>query len=391
MQTFINYDVISVLITIFTAKYTENMNAIYIWQQTDWPKFTWNDTLLSYKLGRVRGLQGKLVGKMSALGFDLKNSAMLDTLTADITKSSEIEGEILNGDQVRSSVALHLGIKTEGLPEADRYVDGVVQLMMDATQNYMNPLTEERLFNWHAALFPTGRSGIYRITVADWRQGVEPMQVISGAMGKERVHYQAPDSDNIPFQMKLFLDWANDNQKIDPVLRSAIAHLWFVTIHPFDDGNGRIARTIMDLFLARADEMPHRFYSMSAEIRKQRKGYYEILERTQKGGLDITDWLEWFLDCLEAALINTEKSISTVLQKAAFWDKYRLVPVNERQIKMVNLLWDGFDGKLTSSKWGKITKCSADTALRDIQDLITKGVLRKTDEGGRSTNYELVI
>lgn len=367
------------------------MGAIYIWQQTEWPNFTWDDTKLSYKLGKVRGLQGKLVGKMSALGFDLKNSAMLDTLTADITKSSEIEGEILNSDQVRSSVARHLGIETEGLPEADRYVDGVVQLMMDATQNYMNPLTDERLFNWHAALFPTGRSGIYKITVADWRQGVEPMQVISGPMGKEKVHYQAPDSDNIPFQMKLFLEWANDNQKIDPVLKAAIAHLWFVTIHPFDDGNGRIARTIMDLFLARADEMPHCFYSMSTEIRKQRKGYYAILEKTQKGGLDITGWLEWFLDCLEAALINTEKSISSVLQKAAFWDKYRLVPMNERQIKMVNLLWDGFDGKLTSSKWGKITKCSADTALRDIQDLITKGVLRKTDEGGRSTNYELVI
>lgn len=376
---------------IFTAKYTKIMSAIYIWQQTEWPNFIWDDTKLSYKLGKVRGLQGKLVGKMSALGFDLKNSAMLDTLTADITKSSEIEGEILNSDQVRSSVARHLGIETEGLPEADRYVDGVVQLMMDATQNYMNPLIDERLFNWHAALFPTGRSGIYKITVADWRQGVEPMQVISGPMGKEKVHYQAPDSDNIPFQMKLFLEWANDNQKIDPVLKAAIAHLWFVTIHPFDDGNGRIARTIMDLFLARADEMPHRFYSMSTEIRKQRKGYYEILEKTQKGGLDITGWLEWFLDCLEAALINTEKSISSVLQKAAFWDKYRLVPMNERQIKMVNLLWDGFDGKLTSSKWGKITKCSADTALRDIQDLITKGVLRKTDEGGRSTNYELVI
>lgn len=367
------------------------MSAIYIWQQTEWPNFTWDDTKLSYKLGKVRGLQGKLVGKMSVLGFDLKNSAMLDTLTADITKSSEIEGEILNSDQVRSSVARHLGIETEGLPEADRYVDGVVQLMMDATQNYMNPLTDERLFNWHAALFPTGRSGIYKITVADWRQGVEPMQVISGPMGKEKVHYQAPDSDNIPFLMKLFLEWANDNQKIDPVLKAAIAHLWFVTIHPFDDGNGRIARTIMDLFLARADEMPHRFYSMSTEIRKQRKGYYAILEKTQKGGLDITGWLEWFLDCLEAALINTEKSISSVLQKAAFWDKYRLVPMNERQIKMVNLLWDGLEGKLTSSKWGKITKCSADTALRDIQDLITKGVLRKTDEGGRSTNYELVI
>lgn len=367
------------------------MRAIYIWQQTEWPNFTWDDTKLSYKLGKVRGLQGKLVGKMSALGFDLKNSAMLDTLTADITKSSEIEGEILNSDQVRSSVARHLGLETEGLPEADRYVDGVVQLMMDATQNYMNPLTDDRLFNWHAALFPTGRSGIYKITVADWRQGVEPMQVISGPMGKEKVHYQAPDSDNIPFQMKLFLEWANDNQKIDPVLKAAIAHLWFVTIHPFDDGNGRIARTIMDLFLARADEMPHRFYSMSTEIRKQRKGYYEILEKTQKGSLDITGWLEWFLDCLEAALINTEKSISSVLQKAAFWDKYRLVPMNERQIKMINLLWDGFDGKLTSTKWGKITKCSADTALRDIQDLITKGVLCKTGEGGRSTNYELVI
>lgn len=367
------------------------MNAVYIWQQKEWPDFTWEDSRLSFKLGKVRGLQGKLVGKMSALGFDLKNGAMLDTLTADITKSSEIEGEILNRDQVRSSVARHLGIETEGLPEADRYVDGVVQLMLDATQNYMQPLTDERLFNWHAALFPTGRSGAYKITVADWRQGTEPMQVISGAMGKEKVHYQAPDSDNVPYQMKMFLDWANDDQKIDPVLKAAIAHLWFVTIHPFDDGNGRMARTIMDLFLARADEMPHRFYSMSAEIRKQRKGYYEILEKTQKGGLDITDWLEWFLDCLEAALIDTEKSISTVLQKAIFWDKHRLVPMNERQIKMVNLLWDGFDGKLTSSKWGKITKSSADTALRDIQDLIVKGVLRKTDEGGRSTNYELVI
>lgn len=327
---------------------------------------------------------------MSALGFDLKNSAMLDALTADITKSSEIEGEILNADQVRSSLAHHLGIETEGLPEADRYVDGVVQVMIDATQNYLQPITDERLFNWHSALFPTGRSGIYKITVADWRQGSEPMQVISGAMGKEKIHYQAPDSNDVPDQIKMFLDWANDNEKIDPVLKAAIAHLWFVTIHPFDDGNGRIARTITDLFLARADEMPHRFYSMSAEIRKQRKGYYEILEKTQKGGLDITGWLEWFLDCLQAALLNTEKLISTILQKAAFWDKYRPVAMNERQIRMVNLLWDGFDGKLTSSKWGKITKCSPDTALRDIQDLIKKGVLRKTDEGGRSTNYELV-
>lgn len=379
------------IIAIFTAKYTENMKSIYIWQQTDWPDFTWDDAKLSYKLGRVRGLQGRLVGRMSALGFDLKNSAMLDALTADITKSSEIEGEILNVDQVRSSVARHLGIEIEGLPEADRYIDGVVQVMIDATQNYMQPLTAEHFFNWHAALFPTGRSGVYKITVADWRQGAEPMQVISGAMGKEKIHYQAPDSDHVPYQMKLFLEWVNGNQKIDPVLKAAIAHLWFVTIHPFDDGNGRISRTITDLFLARADEMPHRFYSMSAEIRKQRKGYYEMLEKTQKGSLDITNWLEWFLDCLEAALLDTEKSISTILQKAAFWDKYRLVSMNERQIKMVNLFWDGFDGKLTSSKWAKITKCSPDTALRDIQDLITKGVFRKTDEGGRSTNYELVL
>ena len=355
------------------------MRATYIWQQNKWPDFTWNDSKLSYKLGRVRSLQGKLVGKMSVLGFDLKNSVMLDALTADITKSSEIEGEILNIDQVRFSVARHLGIEIEGIPEADRYIDGVVQVMIDATQNYMQPLTDERLFNWHAALFPTGRSGAYKITVANWRQGSEPMQVISGAMGKEKIHYQ----------MGLFLDCVNDNQEIDPVLKAAIAHFWFVTIHPFDDGNGRISRTITDLFLARADEMPHRFYSMSAEIRKQRKSYYDILEKSQKSGLDITNWLEWFLDCLKAALIHTEKMVSTVLQKAAFWDKHRLVSMNERQIKMVNLLWDGFNGKVTSSKWGKITKCSADTALRDIQDLIAKNVLRKTNEGGRSTNYEL--
>lgn len=365
------------------------MRATYIWQQNKWPDFTWNDSKLSYKLGRVRSLQGKLVGKMSVLGFDLKNSVMLDALTADITKSSEIEGEILNIDQVRFSVARHLGIEIEGIPEADRYIDGVVQVMIDATQNYMQPLTDERLFNWHAALFPTGRSGAYKITVANWRQGSEPMQVISGAMGKEKIHYQAPDSSEIPYQMGLFWDWVNDNQEIDPVLKAAIAHFWFVTIHPFDDGNGRISRTITDLFLARADEMPHRFYSMSAEIRKQRKSYYDILEKSQKSGLDITNWLEWFLDCLKAALIHTEKMVSTVLQKAAFWDKHRLVSMNERQIKMVNLLWDGFNGKVTSSKWGKITKCSADTALRDIQDLIAKNVLRKTNEGGRSTNYEL--
>lgn len=367
------------------------MRAIYIWQQKDWPNFVWDDARLSYKLGRVRSLQGKLVGRMVGLGFDLKNTAMLDALTADITKSSEIEGEVLDADQVRSSIARHLGIELEGLPEADRYIDGVVQVMLDAVQNCEMPLTAERLFGWHAALFSTGRSGMHKITVANWRLGTEPMQVISGAMGKERVHYEAPDSDTLPDQMKLFLEWANVTQRVDPVLKAAIAHLWFVTIHPFDDGNGRLSRIITDLFLTRADEMPHRFYSMSAEIRKQRKNYYAILEKTQKSGLDITDWLEWFLDCLENALLNTEQVISGILQKATYWDKHRAVALNPRQIKILNQLWSGFDGKLTSSKWAKIGKCSTDTALRDIQDLVQKGMLRKTDEGGRSTNYELYL
>ena len=263
--------------------------------------------------------------------------------------------------------------------------------MLDAGQNCEMPLTAERLFGWHAALFPTGRSGMHKITVANWRLGTEPMQVISGAMGKERVHYEAPDSDTLPDQMKLFLEWANVTQRVDPVLKAAIAHLWFVTIHPFDDGNGRLSRIITDLFLTRADEMPHRFYSMSAEIRKQRKNYYAILEKTQKSGLDITDWLEWFLDCLENALLNTEQVISGILQKATYWDKHRAVALNPRQSKILNQLWSGFDGKLTSSKWAKIGKCSTDTALRDIQDLVQKGMLRKTDEGGRSTNYELYL
>ncbi len=366
------------------------MQAIYIWQQEKWPQFTWNDSELSYKLGRVRSLQGKLVGKMSGLGFDLKNEAMLNVLTTSIIKSSEIEGEILDSDQVRSSVARHLGMELQGLPEAERYIDGVVQVMIDATQNYAQPLTDERLFGWHAALFPTGRSGMFKITVANWRQGKELMQVISGAMGKEKIHYQAPYSEYVPVLMEQFLNWANDNQKIDPVLKAGIAHLWFVTIHPFDDGNGRISRTITDLFLTRADEIPHRFYSMSAEMRKQRKQYYEVLEKTQKGDLDITNWLSWFLNCLEAALLEREQTLSNILKKVRFWEKNRLVNLNGRQLKMVNLLWDGFDGKLSSSKWGKITKCSRDTALRDIQDLIDKGVLQKTNEGGRSTNYELV-
>ncbi len=367
------------------------MRRIYLWQQEDWPHFTWDNDQLAYKLAQVRALQGKLAGKVSMLGFDLKNSTTLDTLTTEIIQSSDIEGEALDGHLVRSSIARHLGIEMGGLPEPSHYVEGVVQVMLDATQNYLLPLTSERLFGWHAALFPTGRSGMFSITVADWRQGEEPMQVVSGAMGKEKVHYEAPPSAQVPQEMTMFLEWANSSQTIDPVIKAAIAHLWFVTIHPFDDGNGRLARTITELFLTRADQMPQRFYSMSAEIKKQRKAYYEVLEVTQKSKLDITRWLDWFLDCLEAALLHTKDTIHTVLQKAAFWEKHRSTPMNERQIKMINLLWEGFEGKLSTSKWAKITKCSSDTALRDIQDLTAKDVLTKQGEGGRSTHYILKL
>jgi Fic family protein len=367
------------------------MAARYIWQKNNWPQFDWDDKVISFQLGKVRGIQGRLIGKMTSLGFDLQNSTILEALTSEVTKSSEIEGEVLGNEQVRSSVARHLGMDISGLPEADRFVDGIVQVMIDATQNYNKDLTEERLFGWHAALFPTGRSGMHKITVGDWRKEEGgAMQVVSGAMGKEKIHYQAPDSANVPKEMTVFLAWANAANQIDLVLQAAIAHLWFVTIHPFDDGNGRMARTIADMFLTRADEIPYRFYSMSAQIRKERKQYYEIIEKTQKGGLDITKWLTWFLNCLEIALVDAENSLSRVVQKTKFWEKNRSISMNERQTRMANLLWDGFEGKLTSSKWAKITKCSPDTALRDIQDLINKGIIRKTDEGGRSTNYELV-
>lgn len=367
------------------------MNAIYIWQRKGWPHFDWNIEQISYKLARIRHLQGHLIGVMSMAGFDLKKITELEALSNDIVNSSEIEGEFLDKAQVRSSVARHLGLEIDGLPDADRYIDGVVQLMMDATENYQEPLTEERLFGWHSALFPTGRSGMFKITVGNWRQGDEPMQVVSGPMGRERIHYEAPNSSNVAAEMKLFLEWCNQQEAIDPVIKAAIAHIWFVTIHPFDDGNGRITRTITDLFLTMADELPQRFYSMSAEIRKRKKQYYEILEKNQKGDLDITDWLEWFLDCLESALLETRQVVANIMKKASFWDHHRTTPMNERQIKIVNMLWDGFEGKLTTSKWAKIAKCSSDTALRDIRDLLDKQVLRKTDEVGRNTNYEIFI
>ena len=362
----------------------------FIHQKDNWPEFTWNSNDFLSLLSETRNLQGRLFGKMETLGFDLRNEALLDTLTLDVLKSSEIEGEFLNPDQVRSSIARRLGMEIAGAVESDRNVEGVVEMMLDATQKCFDPLTADRLFGWHAALFPTGRNGMCKITVADWRTDTTgPMQVVSGAMGKEKVHFQAPDSDLVEKEMTRFIDWFNTS-KIDLVIEAAIAHLWFVTIHPFEDGNGRITRALTDMLLAQSDSSTQRFYSMSAQIGLERKGYYEILEKTQKGNLDITDWIIWFLNCLINALKSTDSVLTRVLFKADFWQKHINTTINDRQRKLLNKLMDGFDGKLTSSKWAKIAKCSKDSAVRDINDLINKGILQKEAAGGRSTNYELI-
>jgi len=362
----------------------------FIHQKDNWPEFTWNSNDFLDLLSEARNLQGRLFGRMETLGFDLRNEALLDTLTLDVLKSSEIEGEFLNPDQVRSSIARRLGMEIAGAVDSDRSVEGVVEMMLDATQKCFDPLTADRLFGWHAALFPTGRSGMYKITVADWRKDTTgPMQVVSGAMGKEKVHFQAPDSNLVEKEMTRYIDWFNNN-KIDLVIKAAIAHLWFVTIHPFEDGNGRITRALTDMLLAQADKSNQRFYSMSAQIRLERKQYYEILEKTQKGNLDITDWIVWFLNCLINALKSTDSILTKVLFKADFWQKHIDTAINDRQRKLLNMLMDGFDGKLTSSKWAKIAKCSKDSAVRDINDLIEKGILQKEAAGGRSTNYELI-
>ncbi|MFI5151576.1 MAG: Fic family protein [Bacteroidia bacterium] len=364
--------------------------AKYIHQQPDWPDFTWDNEVILPVLSNVRHKQGRLRGYMEVLGFALRDETTLQTLTSDVLKSSEIEGEILNAEQVRSSIAKRLGMDIGGLVPADRNVEGVVEMMLDATQNYKKILNKDRLFGWHSALFPTGRSGMHKITVGSWRDNEKgPMQVVSGAMGKEKVHYEAPEATRLKKEMKLFLDWFNADNSVDAVLKSAIAHLWFVTIHPFDDGNGRIARAIADMQLAKADGDHQRFYSMSAQIRLARNSYYDILERAQKGKLDITEWLEWFLHCLDKALNVTDEILKRVLSKTKFWDFHAQIPINERQRLLINKLFDGFMGKLTSSKWAKIAKCSPDTALRDINDLINKGILRKEPEGGRSTSYIL--
>lgn len=363
---------------------------LYIHQHHNWPQFNWNDSGVISLLSEVRNLQGRLMGKMETLGFQLRNEALLDTLTLDVIKSSEIEGEILNPEQVRSSVARRLGMEIAGAVKTDRNVEGVVEMMLDATQKCYDPLTVERLFDWHAALFPTGRSGMVQIKVADWRtDSTGPMQVVSGALGKEKVHFEAPDSKLIQKEMNRFLEWFNSSE-MDLVIKAAVSHLWFVTIHPFEDGNGRITRALTDMLLAQSDKSSQRFYSLSAQIRIERKQYYGILERTQKGDLDITEWIIWFLNCLTTALTSTDSILTRVLFKADFWQKHVGTNINDRQRKLLNKILDGFEGKLTSSKWSKIAKCSKDSAVRDINDLIEKKILQKEAAGGRSTNYELI-
>lgn len=360
----------------------------YLHQLPEWPNFTWQQDAITTLLGEVRNLQGRILGRMESLGFDFRNEATLETLTLDILKSTEIEGEFLNPEQVRSSLARKLGLEWAGAIPSDRNVDGMVEMMLDATQNCWEPLTSERLFDWHAALFPTGRSGMFKITVGNWRTDFTgPMQVVSGALGREKVHFQAPDAALVPKEMERFMTWFNTQNNLDLVLKAAVAHLWFVTIHPFEDGNGRITRAITDMLLSQSDKTTQRFYSMSAQIRVERKGYYEILEKTQKGDLDISTWIVWFLTCLQNALLATNILLDRVLFKADFWNKNAHTLFNQRQHKLLNRLLDGFEGKLTSSKWAKIAKSSKDTAIRDINDLIEKGILVKEEGGGRSTSY----
>jgi Fic family protein len=361
--------------------------AKYIYEFDKWPEFTWDNNKIITILGKVRHLQGKIFGQMSALGFSIKEETILSTLTLDVLKSSEIEGEFLKQEQVRSSIAKRLGMNYAGIVNVDRNVESIVEMMLDATQRYDKPLDQERIYGWHAALFPSGWSGMHRINTGCYRDG--EMQVVSGPMGKEKIHFQAPSAKVVKKEMDLFLNWFEKETNLDSVLKAAIAHFWFIIIHPFDDGNGRIARAISDMLLARSENSSQRFYSLSSQILTERKKYYEILQKVQHSSGDITDWLDWFLNCLYRALENTEETLKRVLQKADFWDRNKETVLNSRQRLMLNKLFDGFDGKLKSSKWAKITKCSADTALRDIKDLIEKGILKQVDSGGRSTNYEL--
>jgi Fic family protein len=372
---------------IFAAKWFQVMEK-YIYEHKNWTDFSWQDKAINAIFGEVRLMQGKIIGQMNALGFSAKEEATLTALTLDVVKSSEIEGELLNYDQVRSSIAWRLGINNAGLVPGSRYIEGVVEMMLDATQRHTLPLTEKRLFGWHAALFPTGYSGPYEIEAGRYRTG--EMQVVSGAMSKEKVHYEAPKPALIKTEMDRFLDWFNNENCLDPVLKAAIAHFWFIIIHPFDDGNGRMARAITDLLLARAEGSGERFYSMSGQILAERKRYYEVLQKVQHSSGDITEWLDWFLHCLKNAMLATESTTQKILRKAEFWKLHEHTPVNERQRFILNKLFDDFEGKLQTSKWAKITKTSTDTALRDIKDLVEKGILQQTDERGRNANYALV-
>lgn len=361
---------------------------IYIWQQEDWPHFTWDSTALLEPLSRLSRMHGMLDGSMRMLGFGERSSSVLAAMTEDLVGSSGIEGVMLDHDSVRSSIARRLGIEDGALLPADRYVDGLVDVQIDALSACCEPLTQERFFGWHAALFPSGYSGMYRITVAGWREGEEPMQVVSGAFGHEKVHYQAPPSDRVPAEMERMMQWCASASE-SPFVMAAVAHLWFLTVHPFDDGNGRIGRTIADMFLARLDGGQPRFYSMSAEINRCKKEYYAELECAQKGSLDITRWMLWFFACLERAIARALECVELTLRKAEYWERFREVEVNERQRKVINRLWDGFEGRLTSSKWAKICHCSQDTALRDIKALLAAGMLRTGEGGGRSVHYVL--
>lgn len=363
---------------------------MYIWQNEHWPHMTWQSDQLSLLLAEVNALRGKLAGRLSMFGMAEQNLSVLNSMTKEIVNSAGIEGETLNRDSVRSSVAHQLGLEYDGLPKSDHYIEGVVQVMIDATQHYQEAISSERLFCWHRALFPYGHSGMYKIRVGAWREGNEPMQVVSGAMGKQKVHYEAPPSNKVEGMMDQLLEWINEQQStIDPLIKAAVAHLWFVTIHPFDDGNGRLCRTLTEMLLSRADGTPKRFYSLSSEILNKCNGYYNILEKTQKGGLDITEWIKWFIATLHNALQQSMEKTDHVIRKTRFWEEHSGTLLNDRQRKVLNMLLDGFEGKLNSSKWYKINHCSQDTANRDIKDLTEKGILKKMEGGGRSTCYEL--
>ncbi len=364
--------------------------ATYIYDKKEWPKFRWDIKSLSRRLLDLRHRQGRLLGQMEGLWFKLREEAALQALSEEVLKTSEIEGEQLDKSQIRSSIARHLGMDIAGLKPSPRNVDGIVEMMLDATQKYSDRLTKDRLLNWHTMLFPTGRVGLSKIRIGKWRDDRKgPMQVISGPIGRQRVHLQAPAADLLDGEIRRFLVWFNSKEEIDWVLKSGIAHLWFVTLHPFDDGNGRISRAIADMALARSENSPQRFYSMSAQISSERNAYYDILESTQKGTLDITDWLLWYCDCLNRAFLSAENILALVFKKSRFWEKHSSIELNTRQKKMINQLLDGFEGKLTSSKWAKICKVSQDTASRDIEGLIDASILFKNPEGGRSTSYSL--